>query len=51
MSSTISDARVAALNSYTAELRYEDLLPATIHETKRKLYALEELWGDAPVVK
>ena len=37
MSSTISDARVAALSRYTAELRYEDLTPATIHETKRKL--------------
>ena len=37
MASTTSDARVAALSRYTAELRYEDLPPETIHETKRKL--------------
>lgn len=30
---------------------YGDVLVHIFHETKRKLYALEELWGDAPTVK
>lgn len=29
---------------------YGDVLVHIFHETKRKLYSLEELWGDAPVV-
>lgn len=30
---------------------YGDVLVHVFHESKRQLYALEELWGDAPVVK
>lgn len=29
---------------------YGDVLVHIFHETKRKMYSLEELWGDAPVV-